>query len=111
MKKKSQPASVQDQSEVFPKFLDIESRVFTEHKGEIYIGTDKIEATLRSLLRDEAENLQKTRLWEILNASVLNEAYNLALLQSKNFDEVVSAKMLKHWSHFMLNVIHKLAKK
>lgn len=93
-----------------PNFLDIESRVFTQVGNDIYIGKDKIDQTLRSVLRDEAKNIQSSRLWEILNASAINEAYNLALIQSKNFDEVTSAKMLKHWSFFMVNVIHTLSK-
>lgn len=65
---------------------------------------------IRSLLRDEAKNLQNTRLWEILNASVINEAYNLALIQSKDFNNVQFAKALKHWNHFMLNAIYLLSK-
>lgn len=107
MKKQSRQ---QPQSEELPTFLEVESRVFTQVGKDIYIGRDKVDATLRSLLRDEAKNLQTTRLWEILNASVVNEAYNLALIQSTDFEQVLSAKMLKHWAHFMLNVIHLLAK-
>ena len=94
-----------------PSFTDIESRVFTIKNGQIYIGTTLIDSTMRSLLRDEAENLKNTRLWEILNASIINESYNLALIQSKNFEEVTSAKMLRHWAHFMLNVIYLLSKR
>lgn len=97
-------------SDQLPTYLDVESRVFTKVGEDIYIGKNKIEPALRSVLRDEAKNLQSSRLWEILNASAINEAYNLALIQSKNFDEVTSAKMLKHWSFFMINVIHKLSK-
>ena len=110
MKKKSQKLPKSDQSEDFPSFLDIESRVFTEYKGNIYIGKDKIDATLRSVLKDEAKNLQVSRLWEILNASVINEAYRLGLNQSQNWDNVLYAKALYEWSKFMLNVIHTLAK-
>lgn len=108
---KSQDSSEQDQLEKsVPSFTTIESRVFTKIGKDIYIGTESIQPVVKSLLRDEAKAIKATRLWEILNASIINEAYNLALLQSKNFDEVTSAKMLKHWSFFMMNVLHILEK-
>jgi len=110
MKKLSQKSQKLEDLEELPKFLDLESRVLTVVGNNIYIGKDKVDPILRGLLRDEAKSLQTTRLWEILNASVINEAYNLALLQSKNFEEVVSAKMLKHWSFFMLNMMTVLTK-
>lgn len=105
--------SALDQSQGFetPKFLDVESRVFTVVKGNFYIGKDLITPQLRSVLRDECQNLKTTRIWEILNASAINEAYNLALIQSQDFDAVRSAKMLKHWTHFMMNVVHLLSEK
>lgn len=109
-KKSSQTLSDQDLSDALPKFLDAQSRVFTLNKGQMYIGRDLITPQLRSLLRDEAKNLQTTRLWEILNASVINEAYMLALNQSTDFDSVRFAKALAHWSTFMMNTIHLLSK-
>jgi len=105
---KAQPRSVP--SEESPKFLDVESRVFTQVGKDVYIGRDRIDAALRSLLRDEAKSLQAMRLWEILNASAVNEAYNLALIQSADFDSVKFAKALKHWSFFMMNAVALLAK-
>ncbi len=110
--KKSPQSSKSDQSEsLTPSFLEIQAHIFTAiEDGTLYIGQDKVEPALRSLLRDEAKNLQTMRLWEIMNASVLNEAYDLALRQSTDFDHVRFAKALKHWSFFMLNVIHILAK-
>jgi len=93
-----------------PKFLEIEERVFTIVGKDFYIGTEKMDPVIRSLLRDEAKSIKNSRLWEILNASIVNESYNLALIQSKDFDEVRFAKALKHWSHFMINVVHTLTK-
>jgi len=110
-KKKSPQQQDQDQLEESPKFLDLESRVFSVINGKMYIGREEIPPTLRSLLRDEAVNIQATRLWEIMNASVINEAYNHALLSSTDFNQVQFAKALKHWSHFMINVMHLLSKK
>lgn len=103
--------SKQVHSENFPNFLEVEANVFTKVGDDIYIGKTKIEEAFRSTLRDEAKAMQVGRLWEILNASVINEAYNLSLIQSKDWDHIQFAKAMKHWSSFMMNVIHQLAKK
>ena len=110
MKKQSQTLSKQDQSEKLPKFLDTESSVFTVVGKDIYIGKEKIPNVLRSLLRDESKNIQATRLWEILNASAINEAYLWSLDLSEDFELVQSAKMLKHWIIFVLNIMKRLEK-
>ncbi len=111
MKKKSQPILNQDLSETLHSFAESESRVFREDKGTFYIGNDEIDPTLLSYLKDEAEIIQKTRLWEILSKSILNEAYHLSLIQSTSWDHVQFAKSLNHWNIFMQKVIHKLSKK
>lgn len=99
------------QSERLPSFTEVEQHVFAERGGNVFIGGIEVTPQLRSTLRDEAEYIQSSRLWEVLNASILNEAYDIALIKSKDFDQVLSAKLLHHWAHFMRNVIHTLAKK
>lgn len=94
-----------------PKFTEIERHIFAERGGKIFIGGIEVTPQLRSILRDEAEYIQHSRLWEILNASIVNESYSLALIQSKDFDEVRFAKALHHLAHFVKNVVHSLAKK
>lgn len=94
-----------------PSFTDIQDHVFKASGGIIHIGGEQIKDDLRSILRDEAEYIEKSHLWEILNASVTNEAYILALLQSEDFESVRFAKAMHHWSHFMRNVLHILAQK
>lgn len=106
-KKKYPPTSDQDQ---FPTFLDIQQRVFTQVGDDVYIGTTKIDPALRSLLRDEAKYIQQSRLWEILNASVMNESYTLALNQSQNWENVQFAKGMYQWAKYMINVLHLLSK-
>lgn len=109
--KKSQENTQQDQlEESLPSFLSLEDKVFKEVGGTIYLGREKITPELRSILKDQAKYMQTSQLWEILNASVVNEAYTIALIQSKDFDQVLSAKMLHHWQHFLKNIIHTLAK-
>lgn len=94
-----------------PNFTLLKKRVFTERAGVIYIGGEKVTPDIRGILRDEAEYIAKSRLWEIFNASILNEAYRIALIQSKDFNEVEIAKMLHHWQHFFVNTLHALLKK
>ena len=109
-KKKSQQQQDQDQLEGSISFTDIEKHIFSKIGSDIYIGKDKVQPALRSLLRDESKKIQAMRLWDVLNASIINEAYDLALRQSQNFEQVQFAKALRHWSHFMMNVLHILAK-
>ena len=96
--------------ESLPSFSEIGSKVFSEKGGVVYIGGEAVTPSIRSLLRDQAKSFQTTQLWEIMNASTTDEAYKLALIQSTDFDQVKSAKMLHHWGHFMRNIIHVLAK-
>lgn len=105
-KTQNQPISQEELEE----YSDYEQKVFREVKGTIYIGQHEITEQMRGILRDQSENLLTTQLWEILHASVVNEAYEIALKQSANFDQVQFAKALHHWAHFMRNVIVKLAK-
>lgn len=96
--------------ESLPDFSTVESRIFLEKNGVIYIGKEKVTPQVRSILRDQAKYIQTSHLWEILSASILNEAVDIALMQSTNFDHVLSAKMLRHYRHFVNNVVHLLAK-
>ncbi len=109
------PSRQPRKTEEVPSFTDIESRVFTSQGGSIFVGTEKVTEALRSTLRDEAEYIANSRLWEVLNASVVNESYRLALIQSGGSGDVEKdvqfAKALHHWGHFMRNVIHILRQK
>ena len=93
--------------------LDIsiaETRIFAERAGKFFIGGVEIDTQTRELLRDQAQYLQTSHLWEILDATITNESAKLALIQSTDFDQVRSAKMLYHWNHVLKNMIHLLAK-
>lgn len=99
-----------DQSEKLPSFTEILDHVFRESGGKIFIGGIEVTEQLRNVLRDEAQYLQHSRLWEVLNASLTNEAYDIALIQSSDFDSVRFAKALHHVAHFIRNVVHTLGK-
>lgn len=101
---------LEDQLETSPNFKDVESRVFTEHGGNIYIGTEKITPELRDVLREQARYLKTSQLFEILGATIINESSKLALIQSQNYEQVLSAKMLYHWKHVIDNMVYCLTK-
>lgn len=96
------------------KFSDYSGKVFRESGGVIFIGNTEIPDPLRGVLKDQAENLLTTQLWEILHSTAVVEAYELALKQSGKSGDIAEdvkfAKALHHWAHFMNNVIVKLAK-
>lgn len=84
--------------------------VFTVRNGEILVGGEKLADDVRSLMRDEARFILNSELWRVLHASIINEAVDMALFQSADWDHVLSAKQLHHYAHFMRNVIHMLSK-
>lgn len=88
---------------------ETEQRVFRQQTDGLYIGTDKIDNVLRSVLRDEAVYILNSRIWEVLNATIVNEASSLALKNSMNWDHVLSAKQLYYWQQAMEKIIKKLA--
>ena len=92
-----------------PNFKTTESKVFTEFKGKVYIGTEEIRPEIKAILKDQAKNWLTSQLYEILDATITNEAYNLALIQSKDMDNVYSAKMLHHWNFVLKNILKKLS--
>jgi hypothetical protein len=95
--------------EKLPDFSEIEKRVFEVRKDGFYIGGVKITPEIRDLLKEQSKYLETSQLWEILNASIANEAINLSLIQSQNFEHVQFAKALWHWSAFMQKVVNKLS--
>lgn len=91
-------------------FKTLESKVFTVIGEKIYIGGELVTPQMRDTLRDQAKYLKTTNLLEIIDATITNEASNLALIQSANFDHVQYAKALHHWNHVLKNMIHALSK-
>lgn len=93
-----------------PNFNSTESKIFTEYKGNIYIGKEKIKPDFKELLKDQAKWLQSSQLYEVLKSTITNESSNLALVQSKEWDHVLSAKMLYHWQYVLDNILQSLTK-
>lgn len=110
MKNKSPKLSKLEELPPLPNMQEIESRIFEEIGGEIFIGGEKVNAQMRGVLREQAKYLQTSNLWEILNATIINETFDMALRQSQDFEAVRSAKMLYHWNHVLKNFIYVLGK-
>src|ERR1035437_2729131 len=89
-----------------PTFLSLESKVFTEHKGKIYIGKEEIKPELLAILKEQAKYLESSQIYEILNATIINEANNMALIQSTEWEHILSAKMLHHWNYVLRNMVY-----
>lgn len=91
-------------------WAEIEKRVFSEpKKGEIRIGGEELTPQVRDLLRDQAKSFQTSQLWEILNASTINEGISTGLLQSQNFSHTQFGKALLHYASFIRKIVDKLA--
>ncbi len=80
-------------------------RVFSKEGNDILIGGEKIKPELFKILKEQATYLETSQLWEIFNATVIQESANLALLQSKEWDHVVYAKALKYWRDIFKDMI------
>jgi hypothetical protein len=89
---------------------DVERHIFTEAGGEIFIGGEKVSNSVRSVLRDQAKSFMSSQLWEIFEATIVNESGRMALHQSQNWEHVLSAKQLHHWHHVLKNIMHSLSK-
>lgn len=100
-----------DQLDTSLNLVELSKSVFDDNKGKLFIGGQEIPEHLRGALRDEADYLFKSRFYELLNATIINEAAAIALIKSENMEHVFSAKQLYHWNHVMKNMMIALAKR
>lgn len=101
-----------EQSDKSINFEDIAKRIFTKDKaGKVFIGGIEITPSVLEALQDQALNLKTTQLYDILLCTLKNEAANLALVQSKNWDNVQFAKALHHVTYVLENLIINLTRK
>ena len=93
--------------------LNLRKLVFSEKGGKVFLGGEEVKPEMLSVLCEQAKYLQTSQILEVLNATIVNEAANLALVQSGNSGnlerDVITAKMLHHWNFVLQNIIHKLA--
>ncbi len=103
------------QVELLPSvdLVALKKKVFSvdEKTKVISIGGEQLTAQMRELYRDQAENLLTTNLWEVIEATIINEAHSLALKGSLNWDHVQFAKGLDYWHTVVSKMLVRLAKK
>lgn len=89
-------------------FAALSKRVFDDKK--VTIGGEPITEQMRDLFREQAKYILTSQLWDVIYSTALNEAANLALKNSLNFDHVQFAKALDYWNTLVLKLLVKLAK-
>lgn len=92
------------------KITELEKLIFTEEKGKLFLGSEEIPPQVLQVLREEAKYIIKSQLFEIINATITNESFNLGVGQSKDWDSVQYAKSLYYWGKVFKKIINRLAK-
>ena len=106
MKKKVSPiTSKQVQSEELQT-----NNIYRNNKGILSIGGEKITEQMRSALKNDADYILRSRLWEILLATIENEAFTMGVHNSANWEHVLSAKQLLYWRQIFKEMLETLAK-
>ena len=88
---------------------DFSTLIFKEEKGKIYIGGEEIKPAMLDVLKGQAKFIKTSNLFEIFNATIMNEAFDLGVSQSKNWDNVLYAKALIYWNTVFNKIIKKLS--
>lgn len=96
------------------RYNDLAKRVFTFKKGKVFIGGEEVSEEVLRVLKDQAFSFKTTNLYEVMRATILNEAYEIALDQSGKSgsieDDVNYAKIMKHWQYVIDNILLNLSK-
>lgn len=86
-------------------FVAAAARVFKQNEDTkvITIGGYEVKNEIRELLREQADYLLRSEVYEIFEATLTNEAARLALA-SGNFEHVQFAKALQYWNATMKKI-------
>ena len=106
MKKKVSPTT---SKQVQLEELQI-NNIYRNNKGILSIGGEIITEQMRSALKNDADYILRSRLWEILLATIENEAFIMGVHKSTSWDHVLSAKQLLYWRQIFKEMIEILAK-
>ena len=101
---------VQSETSIPINFDALSKGIFSEKGNVLFIGGEPIKSEIKEVLKDQAEYLKTSQLYEILLATLKNEAGNLALIQSKDWDNVLYAKAMHHNIYVFENLIKCLTK-
>jgi hypothetical protein len=83
--------------------------VFSEKNGKTFLGAEEISKKEREILKADAEYFKRSSLLEVISNTIQSEAIDMGLLDSKEWNHVLSAKSLWHWNHVLNKIISKLA--
>ena len=102
----------QDQSEKLQtiNFDILSKRIFSEKGNILLIGGEEIKPEVLEILKDQANYLKTSQLYEVLLATWKTEAANLALIQSKDWNNVLYAKAMHHNIYVLENFVKCLTK-
>lgn len=92
-------------------YTSIKDSVLRFDAGKAFIGSLEIQPALLSVLKDQAYSFKTTQLYEVLIATIQDEAMRLALIQSTKWEDVNYAKALWHVQFVLDNIINTLGKK
>ncbi len=65
-------------------------------KGVVFMGTEPITETELKSLKEDVKTLKSLRLWPILHETLRQKAIEKGLVDSKTWEETLSAKMMLH---------------
>lgn len=86
------------------------ARVFSVVGDVAYLGGVALTKDQREQLQAEARLILRSDLWAVLNSTIVNEASDIALRQSTDWQHITTAKALYHWNHVLHNMVNYLAK-
>lgn len=72
---------------------------------KVRLGQDELSVTDLRQLKIEAESLQRFRLWRIMQETVKQKAIEKAILQSTDFEQVLSGKMMLHNLGILVSIV------
>ena len=96
------------QSETSVDLVALSKRVFDEKS--MTIGGEPITPQMRDIYREQAKYILSSQIWEMINATAVNESANLALKRSLNFEHVQFAKSLDYWNTLVVKMLAALSK-
>ena len=72
--------------------------IVRENNGQVQVslGQEKLSSTELRNLKSEADSLQRMRIWRIMQETVKQKAIEKAILQSTDFEQVLSGKLMLH---------------
>jgi len=78
-------------------------------KGKFFLNGREVEADELSALKGEAISLSNFRLWAIIQETIKQKGIEKAVLESKNWEEVLAGKMMLHDLGLIRSIIQGLS--